>query len=257
MATRKRILPNIKIKLPELDSTSYLILGNTILFIHLAYDQSPSNPLEDSDGYGNIEQINSREFRGIERTQALLNLWSDDDAVPLRYISHGGYCRWIVEYDHDDIFGAICAERVRHRLAGNDLGDGPSDDFDPDWLQKIHGIWTPDKSTSESYTGQDGLTQRQWMVKQAASACETYTDYCNGSVYGYDIQLHTLRKNDDGEPITDRSYYRHHKELEEDSCWGFYGWEYFKDEVLSVIKSILKGQNFSRRAVDAAIKEAA
>ncbi len=250
MASRKRIP---QIKLPELDETSSIVIGDTILFIHLAYDDSPSDPLKDCDGMGNIEQINSRQFHGISTTTALGNLYDDFDAVPLRYIDHGGQCEWRVEYDHQEIYESILTDIVRRRLEGR----SGEDVDEPDWLDKINGIWTPDKSTSESYNKQDGLSRREWMVKQAASACETYTDYCNGSVYGYTVTLHTVRK-DEGEIIDDPDYYAHHKEeLSEDSCWGFYGWEYFKDEVLGVVKSILKEQKFSRRAIDAAIKEAA
>jgi hypothetical protein len=182
---------------------------------------------------------------------------SDCDAVPLRYESHGGQCRWALAYDHEDMYASIRVERVRRRLRGEDPNEWGTVGFEPDWAEKFDGIWVPDKCTRESYTGQDGLSRRDWMVKQAEIACETYTDYCNGSVYGYRIELYDIRKDDDGEVITDPHYYIHHKVIEEDSCWGFYGWEYFKDEVLGTVKGFLKDMKFSRRAIDAAMKEAA
>jgi hypothetical protein len=256
--TRKRILRQIpKIKLPDIDGTSHIILDTKILFIHLAYDDSPSDPLKECDGMGNIEQISSRHCHGEDRDKIIATMYSDHDIVPLRYESCGGQCEWNIAYDHDDIYSSICVERVIRRLRGEDPDDWGTVGFEPEWAEKFDGIWVPDKCTRESYTGQDNLSRRDWMVKQAESACETYTDYCNGSVYGYDIKLYSIRKDDDGEIITDVDYYEHHTAIEEDSCWGYYGWKYFEDEVLGVVKGFLKTLKFSRRAIDAAIKEAA
>ena len=256
--TRKRILRQIpKITLPNLDNISSLVLGSKILFIQLAYDDSPSNPLEDCDGMGKITHVNCREFRGEDREKVIAEMYGDRDSVPLRYESHGAHCRWDLAYDHEDIYASIAVERCKRRLRGEDPDDWGTVGFEPEWAEKFDGLWIPDKCTRESYTGQDKLSRRDWMVKQAESACETYTDYCNGSVYGYDVRVYAIRRNDDGEIITDRDYYEHHTALDEDSCWGFYGWEYLKDEVLGVVKGYLKEMKFSRRAIDAAIKEAA
>ena len=246
-----------QIKLPNLDETSHLILGTTILFIKLAYDDSPSNPLEDTDGMGNIAMIRSHRLSGQDREQIISEMYADHDVVPLRYEESGPFCKWDLAYDHDDIYSSIAADRCLRRLKGEDPDEWGTVNFDPDWAEKFHGIWTPDACTRESYTGQDGLSRRDWMVKQAESACEVYTDFCNGTVYGYDVKLYTVKRDDDGDVITDADYYSHHSELFEDSCWGIYGWEYFKDEVLGAVKSALKERNFSRRAIDAAIKEAA
>ncbi len=98
-----------------------------------------------------------------------------------------------------------------------------------------------------------GLPDRQWDVsmcgycvvtrskkeipdprKYAEGMIEEWNQYLSGDVYGYDIALYKLQRDEDGEPIEERDYYeRHAKVLDSDSCWGFYGWEYALDEAKS------------------------
>lgn len=252
MAGRKRI-PEIKLpSYPEEETTAHVV-GSHILFIGLHYDPDASNPLEDCDGIGEIEAIDSRRHSGISLELALSRMWRDEDIIPLRF-RDGNLCEWSVSPEADEAFRTIRATRHAALLLGRDQ-DEALEAFDPDWANHIGGIWTPDKCVRDSYTGQDGLSRRDWMVKQAEGACETYTDWCNGSVYGYDVRLYKLRKTSDGEPFDRLDDYRLDKEVKEDSCWGFYGWDYFVDEVKSVIKYMLKDLGYSRRAIAAALKE--
>ncbi len=253
MATRKRIP---EISFPDSpDETTATILGQNILFIGIHRDETPNNPLEDCDGVGSIDAISNRHHHGISREAARGHLWDDHVCiVPLRYRDYGGECVWEVHSDVDQVFTSIQVARGTCTLLDREFNQC-LENFYPDWFENIDGIWTPDQCVRESYMGQDGLTLRQWMIQQAKSACESYTDYCNGNVYGYVVELHTARKDDDDEVITDHDYYDHHTPIEEDSCWGFYGWDYFLDEVKSVVKSQLKSLGYSRRAIAAALKE--
>lgn len=253
MSDRKRI-PEIKLPQYPDDNHTHLILGNDILFIGIERDGSPSNPLEDTDGMGRIEQIDSRHWTGVQREQAKLRIWDDYECViPLRY-REGYECEWGVHPDAKEISSSARVARNTAILLNRDEAVS-CDEFEPDWLDRIHGLWYPDKCTLESYTGQDGLTKHEWMIQQAKLACESYTDYCNGNVYGYDVRVYKIRKDDDGEVITELDYYDHHNPLSEDSCWGFYGWDYFLGEVRDVIKGILKDLKYSRRAIAAAFRE--
>lgn len=48
--------------------------------------------------------------------------------------------------------------------------------------------------------------------ESARGFCETYTYWCNGEIYGYEIhEVSPFENADPGEPL--------------DACWGFYGWD--------------------------------
>ena len=57
------------------------------------------------------------------------------------------------------------------------------------------------------------------LRKRARQACEAYTQWCNGEVYGYDIERLTACPHCGQE--TAESI---------DSCWGFYGLDYCRSE---------------------------
>jgi hypothetical protein len=61
---------------------------------------------------------------------------------------------------------------------------------------------------------------KKWQAKQA---CETYTCFCNGDVYGFILKLYRLQFDGDNNPIEEEGNYEHLDELFEDSCWGFFG----------------------------------
>jgi hypothetical protein len=104
-----------------------------------------------------------------------------------------------------------------------------------------------------------GLPDRQWDVsmcgyclvtrdasdipeprKYAEGMIETWNQYLSGDVWGYDIELHKLQTDSDGDPIEERDYYeRHSRALDEDSCWGFYGSEYALQETKSIAEGIV------------------
>lgn len=257
MSDRKRI-PQISLPTDTDNTPTAYVIGIHILFVGMHRDESPSNPLEDCDGIGSIDAITSRRLHGISRDTAMYQLWDDYECIiPLKYRDYSYECKWEVHPDAEEIYTSIRVAKNTAILLNKDESEA-RDEFYPDWHdnETVDGIWTPDKYVRESYTGQDGLSLYQWMVKQAEGACEQYTDYCNGNVYGYDIRIYKVRKDDDGDIITDFDYYEHHKEVAEDSCWGFYGWDYFRSEVADRVKSMLKHHlKISRRAIAAAFNE--
>jgi hypothetical protein len=64
------------------------------------------------------------------------------------------------------------------------------------------------------------------MRKRARQACAAYTQWCNGEVYGYEVEVVTACGHcgsEQAEPI--------------DSCWGFYGLDYALSEARAAVPS--------------------
>lgn len=200
------------IEVPNPGETTHYVIGDHILFIHVDYDQDAANPLEDCDGMGHIRSLSHRHINSIEADEAAEILVRDPDAVALSYFEHG-QSLWFV------------------------MGQNPPGvEFQWDGV-RYAGIWIPDKSCRESYIGQEGKSRRDWMVEQAASACEIYSAWINGNVYGYIVQLSKARYSADGEDLYDDFYdYRFEQALFEDSCWGFLSWDNLQAEVLDAVR---------------------
>lgn len=215
----------VHINLPDhADETASTIIGDRILFVSIHHDQDASNPLDD-DGLGHIFSFNRRHRNCAVSSQHVDDLMADKDHVKLAYYEHGR-CQWMVADESKAKFG----------------GDWQWDGVD------YAGIWVPDDSTRESYPDKgaslqakarlvlDVLTKGQerheWMKKQAAAACQVYTDYCNGDVYGYQIAVYEL-KRDGREPLEDKDDYEGEEAIEDDSCYGFIGWDHLKQEVIA------------------------
>jgi hypothetical protein len=97
-------------------------------------------------------------------------------------------------------------------------GYGPQCRFDTAQIAGIL-IWNTEELGRNvpyhSYKEWDKLSAEERYEKRADSAssfCEAYTNWANGSIYGY-----ALTDDENGE--------------NDDSCWGFLGYEYFKERV--------------------------
>lgn len=75
----------------------------------------------------------------------------------------------------------------------------------------------------------NGLTDDE-KEKSAEAACEVYTDWCNGSVYGY--VLESMGECNMG--------YSHADERVDDSCWGYYG-----DDIIEAVKELVSAYNLT------------
>ena len=150
-------------------------------------DETATNPLEDWDEMGTILSLNRRHVNfdpeGVAAAQ------NNADAIPLSYYEHG-LCLWSV---------------------AGELPPGAACPFDS---VAFAGIWLPDVNTLASARLYGGWTRRQFMRTRARQACDVYTAWCNGEVYGYEITRLTACRQcsaECAEPV--------------DSCWGFYGLE--------------------------------
>lgn len=223
---RKR-LPRVEtINLPDtgIKETAYTIIGKHILFVTIEHDPYCENPCTSQDGFGTIRSLSTRHINNISIEEATELLNGDPDVIPLSYFEHGESL-WMVK-DEPTPAG------VEFRWDG----------------RRFAGVWIPDACVRESYTGQDGLSRRDWMIQQAKSACEEYTDWANGRCYWYAVKLYELR-TEDGEPYTDVSDYRLVTPLDEDSCGGFIG-DYVKEAMIDAgVWSALRTLGYSKRAV--------
>jgi hypothetical protein len=207
----------MEIEIPAYDKTETVsVIGKHIVFAKIEPDGDASNPTDD-DGFGTFYSHSTRHinFKHPDETSEILE--SDPDAVALSYFEHGNSL-WMVA----------------------ELPARPGVEFQWDGV-RFAGIWVPDQCIRESYSGQDGLTRREWMVKQAKGACETYTQWCNGDVYGYNVEVFDLKLDDDGEPLDLESDYRRELPVFEDSCWGFYGYDGVTEALTEALPEVKDG----------------
>jgi hypothetical protein len=156
------------------------------LRIRIYPDYDTPNPLEDWSAMGSILSL-SRRHANYHPGSVDDLLEDHPDAVPLSYYEHG-LCLW-----------SIAGELPPHlRCPFDSVG--------------IAGFWLPDAETLASARNYGGFTRRMFMRKRARQACEAYTQWCNGDIYGYDIERVTTCPHC-GEESTESV----------DSCWGFYG----------------------------------
>jgi hypothetical protein len=199
-----------------------VIHGEKIAFVEMDYDTDNSNPLEDGDENGSIHSFNRRHGNFIDPTENEFENLKEEfgaDLIPLSYYEHG-QSMWFV--------------------AGSGTPAGVEFQWDG---TRYAGVWAPDAGlqkyaadAGEALGSPERVARMEMYAKQA---CETYTDWCNGSIYYYSIEVYTVRKDDDGEVWDDEDDYRRETPIDEESCGGFYGWDDFKAEVMSSLKNLL------------------
>jgi hypothetical protein len=124
-------------------------------------------------------------------------LSGNPDAVPLSYFEHG-LCRWSV------------AGELPVACPFNSV--------------MLAGVWLPDADTLASASRYGGRTRCHFMRKRARQACDAYTQWCNGDIYGYEIAriCHCpCCGGEKAEPV--------------ESCWGFYGLDDCRSEARAVL----------------------
>lgn len=154
--------------------------------IHVYADPDVPNPLEDWDEMGTILSL-SRRHRNCDPAVVEDAIEHNPDAVPLSYYEHG-LCLWAVRGELP--LGARCPWDSR----------------------PFAGVWLPDTLTLTAARNYGGRTRWHFMRKRARQACDVYTQWCNGDVYGYAIERIAACQACDAEKATML-----------DSCWGIFG----------------------------------
>ena len=185
----------------EIGKTQAFTDGTYICFIKLDSDDCPESPTE-WDGFGKFYSLSTRHYNYNPDCPTLLEL--EPDSVPLSYFEHG-QCKW-------GVMGSM----------------GSMPDFRWDGVE-FAGVWQPDqyiKQEADSRELKRNTSERmEYMKEQAASACKTYTQWCNGDVYGYSIDIYKLRHHESGEVMDEEDDYRFDDAVVEDACWGFFGYD--------------------------------
>jgi hypothetical protein len=156
--------------------------------ITLYPDGDTPSPLDDWSEMGAILSLNRR-HGNFDPGGVASAIEHDPDAVPLSYYEHGR-CLW--------------------SIAG-ELPAGARCPFDS---VPLAGVWLPDAETLASAKDYGGWTRRQFMRKRARQACDAYTQWCNGDIYGFEIariDICPCCGEEKAEPL--------------ESCWGIYGLE--------------------------------
>ena len=130
--------------------------------IRIYPDPDVPNPLEDWDEMGTILSLNRR-HRNFDPAGVESAIENNPDAVPLSYFEHGR-CLWSV------------------------AGELPPSARCPWDSVAFAGVWLPDEQTLASGRHYGGSTRRHFMRKRARQACEAYSQWCNGEVYGYEVE---------------------------------------------------------------------
>ena len=225
----------IKLSWPEVsfDSTNWestRILDNKLIaFVSFHYDQNALNPCEDVDGSGTIRSLSTKHINNIsieEIEDILIDKICKEQTILLSYFEHGN-CIWGVQGTMDSM-----------------------PDFKWDGVS-FAGVWIPDKECiasvdiweKEAKEKNKKFNRYEKFVEMAKQACETYTSWSNGEVYGYRIELYRLQFDDDG-ALEDQSYYEDEIDLLwEDSCWGYYGYDeldgHMKDTIINNLEAHL------------------
>jgi hypothetical protein len=166
--------------------------------IRIYPDPDVPNPLEDWSEMGTILSLNRRHSNDLRGSVDDL-LEENPDAVPLSYYEHG-LCLWTVAGELPP--GADC----------------PWDSVG------IAGFWLPDAETLESAKNYGGFTRRMFMRKRARQACDAYTQWCNGEVYGYEVAR-----------VTTCDHCGSERASVVDSRWGCYGLDDCRGEAKAAV----------------------
>lgn len=187
--------------LPDDVGMKRTVVGLYVIDVDVQHDEGVPNPCEEFDGFGMIRSLSGKHVNSIDPEEARDLLEDDPDVVPLSYFEHG-LSLWGVQ---------------------GTLGGTP--DFQWDGVS-FAGIWIPDDTLREAADEVGDLPgspeRKERMRRDAASACKTYTEWCNGSIYYYSV---TARKAG--------------KDVDTDSLGGLYGYEYAQQEVLGSVATVL------------------
>lgn len=180
--------------------SEHKVISGHILFEKIMGDTDPSNPLEDWDATGTIHSFSSRHVNSIDES-GLEELQEEhgEDVVFLSYFEHGN-CLW----------------GVKGTMNG-------MPDFRWDGVGTA-GVWVPDKYLLEEAEGLEPEARREKMVEWAKQACEVYTLWCNGEVYGVEVKVYKAKYSEDGDLYDQEEDYRFETPVYDSSCWGFFGY---------------------------------
>jgi len=187
---------------------------DTIAFLSTHYDQFMENPCEEWDGIGMIHSFSTKHVNFLrldadtqEEAVEELDETFGDDWLLLGYFEHGR-CIW--------------------HLSGH-IPRGAEGDYRWDGVH-FAGVWVPDDCLLKEAEGLESDERMAKMCEWAGQACEIYTQWCNGDIFGYSFEVYQYRA-----PYDQKNDYRFSAPEHEVSCRGFFGWDSLEEVIEEVI----------------------
>lgn len=211
----------------ERDGTRVTVRGRRIIFACIVHDENAPDPLE-NDGAGRIISFSRRHSNADTIADGVRKLQGDpeDDgagrdpyAVALSYFEHGA-CQWSVRGEHPARENALY-----WRFDGVDTA----------------GVWYPDDAAREDIDTHPEADRYARAVELARQACTVFTDWSNGDVFGYTVDVYEV-KHDAGHVLDAVSDYRHATPTYADGCFGYYGFDTVRDECAASIAWALRAR---------------
>ena len=198
--------------MPDFDERRFFRAQNGVSFsIEIIHDISPPNPMEDFDGNGKIHSFNRRHYNFLDVTKH--GCWTIEEAIEqLEFMFGPRGTHWMplsyYEHGNSSWFPA---------------GDQPIGvEFQWDGT-RFAGVWEMDELVRENLGDPEADGFADSAYKYCKGVCDEYTNWCNGWVYGYSIEI---IKPDGAES--------------EDSCFGFFGWDWEKNGMLDYVLNALE-----------------
>lgn len=258
----KLLVEKVEFEMPDIGEETYQILGDCILFVRVECDEFQPNPLEDWDGTGKIYSFSPRHVNYVDPRGDVFG----HNCCPKCGFDEPEWEWWGEENELED--SVIYCPDCEHTTPQSQQGDwyekcpdivalgyfehgnyiwhvageiplGTEGDYHWDGT-RLAGYWEPDEALTKEVEGLEPKERRKKMEEFARQACDVYTDWCNGWVYGYIIEAYTHKP-----PYDEMRDYHDAPEFE-DSRWGFYGWDHLKEEVETVwglaVKALTLGE---------------
>lgn len=202
----------MNINIPDTTERESTVVGDLIIFIKIEYDSDSDNPLENWDAMGKISSFSSRHINSVRSHKEAEELLANPNAVALSYFEHGN-CLWGV--------------------AGTMTG---MPDFRWDGVD-LAGVWLPDAELLKYLPEIPVEEHPAKLLEWAKQACEVYTQWCNGEIYWYQMEVFEVLRDEDGDV---EDYQEYEDPLEENSCGGLYGHDTVEEEINGVVAWVLQ-----------------
>jgi len=172
---------------------------------YLVPDEMAENPIENCDGMGKFYHW---EDNGKEEMLEYCKLRGFDPETQDDLGNGNKDAVEIDKYEHSGVAYSVRGEGMNCRW-----------DTSTAWA-----MWAPDKCLLDELKDLKGAARRTKCIEYARQACTEINKWFSGDVYGVVVKHFNLK----GE------------EIDEDSCWGYFGSEYATEELNSQIKWHLK-----------------
>lgn len=168
---------------------------STIIVGCLKIDHDPLDFFENDDGAGTF-----KEFRSVEDRDTFLSTLKKSSLFYL-----------VDKYEHGNVHYSV-ANTNNYPDQRWDVSHGCAVYIPCDYIQEEY------KKAKKKMTVAEA---KEKFIKDSNSVLDSYSDFCNGEVYGYSVA----------------TFDKQGKLLNEDECWGFIGNKYANEEKTSIMKS--------------------